>query len=188
MISANKAFMPNGKEPGMDSGKVIDSVEVSLEALTQRRRLLETALVVTAAGGLQLFASVDANAQANPPARSPPGAPPAPRRSRIESPMQDGINACLDCHSMCFRMATTFCLEKGGRHVEQKHLRLMLNCAELCQTSANFMLSDSPMHGRVCLICAEACEACAKSCEQVGDMRECVEECLRCAKSCREMT
>jgi hypothetical protein len=102
--------------------------------------------------------------------------------------MQEAIQACLDCHSMCLRMATTFCLQKGGRHVEQKHLASMLNCAELCQTSANFMLSDSPLHGRVCLICAEACEACAKSCEQVGDMRECVEECKSCAKSCRTMT
>jgi hypothetical protein len=107
---------------------------------------------------------------------------------RFESPMQDAIKACLDCHSMCLRVATTFCLEKGGRHVEQKQLALMLNCTELCQTSANFMLSDSPLHGRVCLICAEACEACAKSCEQVGDMRECVDECKTCAKSCRAMT
>ena len=102
--------------------------------------------------------------------------------------MQDAIQACLDCHSLCLRMATTFCLEQGGRHAEPKHLRLMLNCAELCQTSANFMLSDSPLHGRVCLICAETCEACAKSCEQVGDMRDCLEECQDCAKSCRTMT
>lgn len=102
--------------------------------------------------------------------------------------MQDAIKACLDCHSMCLQMAAGFCLEQGGRHVEQKHLRLMLNCAELCQTSANFMLSNSPLHGRVCLICAEVCEACAKSCDQVGDMRECAEECRSCAKSCRTMT
>ena len=102
--------------------------------------------------------------------------------------MQDAIKACLDCHSMCLQMAMNFCLAQGGRHVEQKHLRLMLNCAELCQTSANFMLSNSPLHGRVCAVCAETCEACAKSCEQVGDMRDCVEECQRCAKSCRAMT
>ena len=145
------------------------------QPLSQRRRLLQSALAVTAAGGLQALAPGNAHAAES-------------ERSQVESPFQENIDACLDCHSMCLRMAMTFCLERGGRHVEQKHLRLMLNCAELCQTSANFMLSDSPMHGRVCLICAEACEACAKSCEQVGDMRECVEECLSCAKSCRSMT
>ena len=102
--------------------------------------------------------------------------------------MRDAIKACLDCHSMCLQTAMSDCLERGGRHVEQHHFRLMLNCAELCQTSANFMLSGSPLHGRVRAVCAEACEECAKSCEQVGDMRECAEECRRCAKSCRTMT
>lgn len=61
--------------------------------------------------------------------------------------------------------------------------RRRLSHTELCQSSANSVLSASPKHGRVCLICAEACEACAKSCEQVGDMRECVDECQSCAKS-----
>lgn len=167
----------------MKSHAAIESVALSPEPRPPRRRLLGTALAVTAGGGFGALASVDTFAQPNPAAGNP-----AARRSRFESPMQGAIKACLDCHSMCLRMATTFCLEQGGRHVEAEHLRLMLNCAELCQTSANFMLSDSPLHGRVCLICAEACEACAKSCEQVGDMRECVEECLICAKSCRSMT
>ena len=151
-----------------------------------RRRLLQTAFGLTAAGGLQSLAA--GNAFAADSAAPAAAKSSSVRRARVESPMQDAIKACLDCHSMCLRMAMGYCLERGGRHAEQKHLRLMINCAELCQTSANFMLSDSPLHGRVCLICAEACEACAKSCEQVGDMRDCVEECQDCAKSCRTMT
>lgn len=154
-----------------------------------RRRLLQTAVAVAAGGGLQSLASTEALAAGPNPGASAASRKPAPfRRSRMDFPMQEAITACLDCHSMCLRTAMTYCLEKGGRHVEQKHLRLMLNCAELCQTSANFMLSDSPLHGRVCAVCAEACDACAKSCEQVGDMRECVEECRSCAKSCRTMS
>ena len=160
----------------------------TLEPQQDRRQIFKTALAVTAGGSLLALGAADALAQPNPGAKAAAAKPPASRKSRIESPMQEAIDACLNCHSMCLRMATTFCLEQGGRHVEKKHLSLMLNCAELCQTSANFMLSDSPLHGRVCLICAEACEACAKSCEQVGDMRECVEECQSCAKSCRTMT
>ena len=154
-----------------------------------RRRLLQTAVAVAAGGGLQSLTSTEALAAgSNPGASAASRKPSTSRQSRMDSPMQKAIKACLDCHSMCLRMAMTYCLERGGRHVEQKHLRLMLNCAELCQTSANFMLSDSPLHGRVCAVCAEACDACAKSCEQVGDMRECVEECRSCAKSCRTMS
>ena len=150
---------------------------------------MQMALAVTAGGGLQALASAEAGAATPAPgAGAKPRETSVPHRSEIDTPMRDAINACLDCHSMCLRTAMSYCLEQGGPHVEQQHFRLMLNCAELCQTSANFMLSDSPLHGRVCLICAEACEACAKSCEQVGDMRDCVEECQDCAKSCRTMT
>lgn len=169
----------------MKPNSLLESFAMNQDPRTQRRRLIETVLAVTAGGGLQVLAPVDAFAAEPTPAARKPS---VSHQSRMESPMQDAIKACLDCHNMCLRMATGYCLERGGRHVEQEHFRLMLNCAELCQTSANFMLSDSPLHSRVCLICAETCEACAKSCEQVGDMRECVEECQSCAKSCRTMT
>ena len=112
--------------------------------------------------------------------------PPTIRRG-TDFPMKEAIEACLDCHAMCVRMAMGYCLDQGGRHAESRHLRLMLNCAELCQTSANFMLSNSPLHAKVCAVCAEACEACAESCEALGDMRECAEECRNCAESCRSM-
>lgn len=106
----------------------------------------------------------------------------------MQDAMESAIKACLDCHSTCLQTAMNDCLEEGGRHVGAAHLRLMLNCAELCQTSANFMLSNSPLHARVCAVCAEACEACARSCEEIGGMADCRDECLRCAKSCRSMT
>lgn len=170
----------------MENVLLSGSLEKNAESQAQRRRLLQTALAITAGGALQSLASADALAAESNPAASEKSS--TSHQSRTDSPMQDAIKACLDCHSMCLQMAMSHCLERGGRHVEKKHLRLMLNCAELCQTSANFMLSDSPLHGRVCAVCAEACEACAKSCEQVGDMSECVEECRRCAKSCRTMT
>lgn len=174
----------------MDTDTLNKSVDTIPGPQAQRRHLFKAAVAVAAGGGLNAMAS-SGNAMAAEPnsaTRVAESKPSTLRPSRMASPMQDAIKACHDCHSMCLQMAMGYCLERGGRHVEQKHLRLMLNCAELCQTSANFMLSDSPLHGRVCLICAEACEACAKSCEQVGEMRECAEECRSCAKSCRTMT
>jgi hypothetical protein len=101
--------------------------------------------------------------------------------------MQRCIDECLRCHSVCLREAMNHCLEAGGKHVEPNHFRLMIACAEICQTSANFMLIGTDLHRRTCAVCAEVCEACARSCEQVGEMDECVQACRRCAESCREM-
>lgn len=101
--------------------------------------------------------------------------------------MQQCIENCQECHKVCLHKAMQHCLEMGGKHVEANHMRLMLNCAEICQTSLNFMLSGSPQHKLTCGVCAEVCEACAQSCEAVGDMDECVAACRKCAESCRSM-
>ncbi|NOG73571.1 MULTISPECIES: four-helix bundle copper-binding protein [Roseicella] len=101
--------------------------------------------------------------------------------------MQACIDECLRCHSTCLGMAMNHCLEAGGKHVEPEHFRLMLACAEMCQTSANFMLIGTRHHKHTCRECAEICEECARSCEQVGGMDDCVQACRRCAESCRKM-
>ncbi|PWF48447.1 four-helix bundle copper-binding protein [Massilia glaciei] len=101
--------------------------------------------------------------------------------------MQSCIDACTECHTVCFQTAMTHCLEMGGRHVEPEHFRLMINCAELCQTSANFMLSNSPVHAAVCAACAQVCDACAANCDRIGDMEKCAATCHRCAHTCAAM-
>lgn len=156
----------------MKSGSMGAESDVNPPIQAQRRRLLYGALAVAASGALQSHSVAAASAVM-------PGG--------MSSMMRDAIKACQDCHSLCLQLAMTYCLDRGGRHAEKSHLQVMLNCAELCQTSANFMLSGSALHGRVCAVCAEACEACAKSCEELGDMRQCVDECRRCAESCRTM-
>lgn len=99
----------------------------------------------------------------------------------------DCISACQRCHQICLQMAMSHCLNEGGKHVEPEHFRLMTNCAEICQTAANFMLSQSPLHAVVCAACADVCTACADSCEQVGDMDDCVRACRECAQRCEAM-
>ena len=101
--------------------------------------------------------------------------------------MQECIDACMECHADCLHTSMTYCLDMGGAHVGAGHLRLMLNCAELCQVAANFMLSDSALHAVACKACAEVCSACADSCDQVGDMDECAALCRRCASACAAM-
>ena len=109
---------------------------------------------------------------------------------QLSGDMQQCIQECLNCHSIC--LATVpYCLQMGGQHAEPRHIGLLLDCAEICQTSANFMLRGSPMHARTCGVCAEACERCAAECERManGDqqMLACAEACRRCAESCRQM-
>ena len=101
--------------------------------------------------------------------------------------LQECIELCLQCYRTCLAMATNMCLEEGGRHAEPCHITLMLGCAEICRSSAHFMLMNAKLHHKVCGVCAEVCEACAVSCSQLNDMEECVEICRRCAASCRAM-
>lgn len=105
----------------------------------------------------------------------------------MTSEMKRCIEDCHQCHMTCLATAMSHCLEMGGRHAEPEHMRLMLDCAEICQTAMNFMVRHSAQHAVICRACAEICRACAASCERVGDMQECVDACLRCAESCERM-
>jgi hypothetical protein len=105
----------------------------------------------------------------------------------ISAEMRSCIEECLRCHSVCLGMAMNHCLVQGGPHVEPGHFRLMMSCAEICQTSANFMLIGTAHHKRTCAVCADVCEECARSCEKLDGMEECVQACRRCAESCRKM-
>jgi hypothetical protein len=75
-------------------------------------------------------------------------------------------------------------------HAEAGHIQALLDCAEACQNSANFMLRNSPLHPQACALCAEACRRCAESCEKMGNdaqMQACAQACRRCEASCRKM-
>lgn len=105
--------------------------------------------------------------------------------------MQQCIQNCLDCHSTCLSTVTLCCLPQGEQHAEAKHVALMLDCAEICQTCANFMLRGSALHMRTCGVCAEVCDMCAMDCQRFAEdahMQACAEVCRRCAESCRQMS
>ena len=100
------------------------------------------------------------------------------------------IQTCLDCHKACLQ-TMMYCLQTGGRHGEADLPRAMNDCAEICQTAANFMLRGSDLHHHTCRACAEICARCAEQCGQISDdnrMAACAEMCRRCAESCRAMS
>ena len=100
------------------------------------------------------------------------------------------VQACADCHQYCIE-TIVHCRQHGGAYAEAGHLRLLLDCAEICQTTTDFMLRGSDLATALCRICAEIAERCAVSCDRVGDDRQtraCAEACRRCALLCREIT
>ena len=139
----------------------------------------------------------------------------APNQKTLDakSMLQECIENCTRCHTVCVE-TFNYSLWLGGRYNESVHLRLLLDCAEICQTSANFMLRGSDLHREVCRACAVICENCAKDCERYtvpgegagapmsrhsgpsgvskedGDsqLKYCAEVCRQCAQSCREMS
>jgi hypothetical protein len=102
--------------------------------------------------------------------------------------MRSCIDECQSCHEVCVE-TITHCLSMGGKHAEAEHIRTLMDCAQICTTSADFMLRGSSSHSDICDACADICDDCADSCEALdgAEMKRCADQCRRCAESCREM-
>jgi hypothetical protein len=122
---------------------------------------------------------------------------PDPSGHYLSDEMLACIDVCRDCHRACLQ-TIPYCLQIGGKHADPAHIRLMMDCAEICQTSANFMLRGSDLHRHTCGACAAVCRRCADDCQQLAEietpttegdnrMAACAEMCRRCAASCQRM-
>ncbi len=105
---------------------------------------------------------------------------------RASAGLAECIEACADCETVC-QESVMHSLQRGGEHAHLLHMRLLLDCAQLCSTTHDLMLRSSDFYHQQCRVCAEACERCAQSCERLGgeQMRRCAEACRRCAEACR---
>src|SRR5437016_3712079 len=81
------------------------------------------------------------------------------RMDQLTSEMQACIQDCQDCHDICLT-TMQHCLQMGGEHAEQAHIRLMIDCAQICHTTEDFMLRGSDFHGQLCGVCADVCQRC----------------------------
>jgi len=149
--------------------------------MLDRRQLMGSGVIVAAVGGVSgaVFAQ----------GPGMPGMPAMPGMTQGKMTREGCIDICLKSHRMCLETAR-YCTEKGGAHVAPAHLALLLDCAEICQTTANSLLRRSPQHGVICGACAQLCEACAKDCDTfAGDeqMARCAMTCRECARDCRDM-
>lgn len=105
--------------------------------------------------------------------------------NQLSQQTQAAIEALQHCHATCHSMAMTHCLEMGGEHARPQHLRLMLDCADICAATAGFLLRKSQFHTQIVTLCADVCETCAADCEAIGGMEESAAACRACADACR---
>ena len=72
---------------------------------------------------------------------------------------------------------------EGRQAHRAAHMRLVLDCGEICQMAMNFHGSQlRPPRRRVSRLRRDM-PRCAASCEELGDKQECVDACLRSAET-----
>lgn len=110
-------------------------------------------------------------------------------KSESKNEMERCAHVCHECQDACLRLIP-HCLSMGGPHAARDHIVLLLDCAQICGTSHDFLHRGSTMHGETCGACAAVCDACASDCARWPEdeqMRSCAEQCRQCAESCRTM-
>ncbi len=103
--------------------------------------------------------------------------------SQVE--MQQCIQDCLNCHAVCMQTAEAD-KQKGGKHAKKEYIYLLLDCAEMCLTSAHFMQHDSPLFGYTCQAALQVATHCAGECDSMGDT-DCANASRICASSCEQL-
>lgn len=105
--------------------------------------------------------------------------------------MEQCIRDCMACYRECLS-CIPHCLSQGGKHIEKKHMLQMMECVEMCKTSASLMMMNGNFSYEHCQICAKVCDACETSCRNIDPndsmMQKCADMCRKCADSCRNMS
>ncbi|MBI2236735.1 MAG: four-helix bundle copper-binding protein [Magnetospirillum sp.] len=104
-------------------------------------------------------------------------------------PLTDCADACVNAHRACTE-AAIHGIQQGGEVAEWELVQLLLDCADITETNANFMMRSSRLHHLTCQVAAEVADRCATACERhaASDIRlkECAESCRRAATWCRK--
>ncbi len=116
----------------------------------------------------------------------------AGRRARLTTEdqlgkeIQECMLKCLDCRTMCLKLVEHY-LRLEGAKSDGPDIRLLLNCSEICATTARFMLRGSEFCQRLSLLCAEVCKRCARQWSLLRDdalIEGCWLSWSQCAECC----
>ena len=101
----------------------------------------------------------------------------------------DDLDTFRACRRACLA-AVRHALDADGPQLDDAQIRLLLDGAEVCETSIRFRRRNSTLDPRVCTVCVAICERCAALCDRFGDdavMRTCRDACRHCASVCRRL-
>ena len=105
--------------------------------------------------------------------------------------LKECIRICWECRDTCQDTLYNHILERGEDHIDARNIKLLTDCIQICQLTADAMRRNSELHDKICQLCGEICALCAESCEQMGKkhtyIQKCAEICRRCADSCGQM-
>lgn len=100
------------------------------------------------------------------------------------------IEACLQCAAVCNHCASS-CLQEDDVKMMVRCIQMDMECAALCYAAAQVMSLGGDKARDLCVLCADACQACGEECKKHTHMQhcqECADACLRCAEICRSMS
>lgn len=90
------------------------------------------------------------------------------------------LSLLAECAAACNHCASA-CLGEKEVHLMTACIRLDMDCAQICATTAAFVARGSNHASHLLKECAEICSQCAGECEKHSHM----EHCKRCAEACR---
>ena len=99
------------------------------------------------------------------------------------------ITECRRCQDVCLE-AVAHALRRGEHYADEELVGALLDAADVCRTSIDFLRRGSPLRTRTCAVSADVCERAAEVCGAFSDdavMRACADTCLRCASACRDI-
>jgi hypothetical protein len=112
-------------------------------------------------------------------------------RERVE--LTPEVRACVEAASKCYSVCAeplSYSLDGGGLR-DPRHLRLLIDCCEILQTTQNPMLRGSEFSVMLAAVCMEACERVASSCRRLDgsddQLEACAEACDETADCCRKL-
>jgi hypothetical protein len=101
--------------------------------------------------------------------------------------MWDCVSVCSDTQRSCLD-TVRYCLDMGGRFSASGRIRVLLDCASMCQTTAEDSRHGSILYEQSASYCAHLCERVARELYPLAadDMiQACILACQRCAEYCQ---
>lgn len=97
----------------------------------------------------------------------------------------DACNRCAQLCQECFRL----CLDERDMNAREHCMLDLIDCAEVCSTTACVMSRRSKHVKEFLNLCATMCDECATECSRftTEHNRSCADACRQCAQECRNM-